>query len=234
MHGGVVRGKFVAYYRVSTKRQGASGLGLDAQKTAVQNYLNGGSCELLKEFTEVESRKSDGNRPKLHDALHLCKLTGARLIIAKLDRLSRDVEFLARLQKSRTKFVAVDMPEANELVVHIMAAMAQYERQRISERIKAALAEAKRRGTKLGPQPAGVAAIIKHGKRGRALALAAKARKADAFAQDVQPVINTLQAEGVTSTPALASALNERGIQSARGFRWTPAGVGRVLRRLGP
>ena len=126
------------------------------------------------------------------------------------------------------------MPEANELVVHIMAAMAQYERQRISERIKAALAEAKRRGTKLGPQPAGVAAIIKHGKRGRALALAAKARKADAFAQDVQPVIKTLQAEGVTSTPALASALNERGIQSARGFRWTPADVGRVLRRLGP
>jgi DNA invertase Pin-like site-specific DNA recombinase len=231
---GVVRDRFVAYYRVSTKRQGASGLGLDAQKTAVQNYLNGGSCELLKEFTEVESGKSDGNRPKLHDALHLCKLTGARLIIAKLDRLSRDVEFLARLQKSRTKFVAVDMPEANELVVHIMAAMAQYERQRISERIKAALAEAKRRGTKLGPQPAGVAAIIKHGKRGRALALAAKARKADAFAQDVQPIIKTLQAEGVTSTPALASALNERGIQSARGFRWTPAGVGRVLRRLGP
>lgn len=227
-----MRGRFVAYYRVSTKRQSQSGLGLEAQKTAVAGYLNGGSWTLLKEFTEVESGKNDENRPKLHEALHLCKLTGARLIIAKLDRLSRDVEFLARLQKSRTKFVAVDMPEANELVIHIMAAMAQHERQRISERIKAALAEAKKRGTKLGPQPEGIAAIIKHGKRGRALALAAKARKADAFAQDVAPVIKSLQAEGVASTPALASALNARGIQSARGFHWTPAGVGRVLRRL--
>jgi DNA invertase Pin-like site-specific DNA recombinase len=227
-----MRGKFVAYYRVSTARQGASGLGLEAQKRAVASYLNGGAWTLVEEFTEIKSAKGEVERPKLVEAMQLCKLTGARLIIAKLDRLSRDVEFLARLQKSSVKFVALDCPEANELTVHIMAAMAQYERQRISERTKAALEAAKRRGVKLGPQPEGVAAIIRHGKRGRALALEAKARKADAFAQDVAPIIEALVAEGVSSTPALASALNARGIRSARGCEWTPAGVGRVRKRL--
>jgi len=228
-----MRGKFVAYYRVSTRRQGASGLGLDAQRTAVLTYLNGGPWDLIREFTEVESGKDDTNRPQLAAALHLCKMTGARLLIAKLDRLSRDVEFLARLQKSSTKFVAADMPEANELVVHIMAAMAQYERQRISERIKVALAEAKRRGTKLGPQPEGIAAIVRHGKRGRALGNAAGRDRAARFAQDLRPTIDELRRDGFTTQTALADELNRRGFQAARGGTWTQAGVGRVLARLG-
>jgi DNA invertase Pin-like site-specific DNA recombinase len=229
-----MEGKFVAYYRVSTKRQGASGLGLDAQKTAVAQYLNGGSWTLLREFTEVESGKDDKNRPKLQEALTLCKMTGARLIIAKLDRLSRDVEFLAKLQKSSVKFVCADMPEANELVVNILAVIAQDERRRISARIKAALAEAKKRGTKLGPRPAGIAAIKRHGDRGRKLAVASIKRKADTFAQDMAPLVGALQAEGFTTQAGIAEELNRRGIRTSRGMvgHWTQAGVGRLLARL--
>jgi DNA invertase Pin-like site-specific DNA recombinase len=152
--------------------------------------------------------------------------------------LSRDVEFLARLQKSSVKFVAVDMPEANELTVHILAAVAQHERQRISERIKAALAEAKKRGKKLGPQPAGVAAIIKHGKRGRALGVAAIKSKADEFARNLRPFIETAEREITdrgedVTLAALAEALNGASLPTQRqGARWTPAGIARVLRRL--
>src|SRR5438046_814760 len=112
-------GKYVAYYRVSTKKQGQSGLGLEAQKTAVAQYLAGGAYQVLGEFTEIESGKDHKNRPTLLEALALCRVTGARLLIAKLDRLSRNAEFLFKLQRSSVKFVCADMPEANELVVGI-------------------------------------------------------------------------------------------------------------------
>ena len=143
-------GKFVSYLRVSTKRQGESGLGLEAQRKAVSDFLNGGNWQLVEELVEVESGKHDHNRPALHKALEACKVYGATLVIAKLDRLSRDAHFLLGLQKAGVKFVAADMPEANEMVVGIMALVAQAERRMISERTKAALQAAKARGVQLG------------------------------------------------------------------------------------
>src|SRR5829696_5706350 len=142
-------GLFVAYYRVSTKRQGASGLGLEAQRTAVANFLKGHTSTIAAEFTEVESGSRD-DRPELARAIAACRLYGAKLVIAKLDRLSRNVHFLTGLERAGVRFVAADMPEANELVVHIMAVVAQAERKMISARTKAALAAAKARGVKLG------------------------------------------------------------------------------------
>jgi DNA invertase Pin-like site-specific DNA recombinase len=142
-------GKFVAYFRVSTDRQGKSGLGLEAQRETVMNYLNGGNWSLVGEFTEIESGKRS-DRPELEKALAACKKQKAKLVIAKLDRLSRNLAFIATLMESGVQFVAADMPEANELTVPIMAAMAQYEGKQISKRTKDALAAAKKRGVRLG------------------------------------------------------------------------------------
>ena len=142
-------GKFVAYYRVSTDRQGKSGLGLDAQREAVTSYLNGGSWQLVQELVEVESGKR-ADRPQLAAALAACRKHKAKLVIAKLDRLSRNLAFIATLMDSGVEFVAVDNPHANRLTVHILAAVAEHERVMISERTKAALAAAKARGTQLG------------------------------------------------------------------------------------
>ena len=146
--------KFVSYLRVSTKRQGSSGLGLEAQRAAVETFLNGGRWKLVEELVEVESGKHDHNRPALHKALEACKVYGATLVIAKLDRLSRDAHFLLGLQKAGVRFVAADMPEANEMVVGVLALVAQAERRMISERTKAALQAVKARGKRLG-QPEG-------------------------------------------------------------------------------
>ena len=133
---------YVAYYRVSTERQGQSGLGLEAQRTAVDNYLNGGNWTLLDTFTEVESgRRND--RPELAKALDLCRRRKATLVIAKLDRLARNVAFIANLMEANVDLVAVDMPQANRLTLHIMAAMAEHEAQAVSQRTKAALQAAK-------------------------------------------------------------------------------------------
>ncbi len=140
---------FVSYLRVSTERQGRSGLWLEAQRKAVADFLTGGSWRHVAELVEVESGSRD-NRPRLSEAMALCRLHGATLVIAKLDRLSRDAAFLLNLQKAGVRFVAADMPEANELVVGIMAVVAQAERKMISTRTKAALAAAKARGVRLG------------------------------------------------------------------------------------
>src|SRR6476646_7003751 len=118
----MAKGAFVAYYRVSTARQGASGLGLEAQRKAVADYLAGSNCEIIGEFTEIESGRKD-DRPKLQEALRACRLRRAKLIIAKLDRLARNVAFISNLMESKTEFVAVDFPEANRLTVHILAAV---------------------------------------------------------------------------------------------------------------
>ena len=149
-------GKFISYLRVSTKRQGHSGLGLEAQRAAVTAYLNGGRWQLVEERVEVESGKDDKNRPALTKALEACKLYRARatLVIAKLDPLSRDAYFLLDLEKAKVEFVAVDMPNANKLTVGIMAMVAEQEREAISQRTKAALQAAKARGVRLG-QPKG-------------------------------------------------------------------------------
>ena len=147
--------RFVAYYRVSTDRQGRSGLGLEAQQKAVRDYLNGGAWELVGEFVEVESGKH-ANRPELARALEACRKQKAKLVIAKLDRLSRNLAFIATLMDAGVEFVAVDNPHASRLTLHILAAVAEHERVAISERTKAALAAAKARGTRLGtPDPKG-------------------------------------------------------------------------------
>src|SRR5258708_2007073 len=145
----MANGKFVSYLRVSTARQGASGLGLEAQRAAVTGYLNGGEWTLVQELVEVESGKRN-DRSVLAEALRLCRKHKATLVIAKLDRLARNVAFISNLMKSGVEFVAVDMPSANRFVVHILAAVAEQEAEAISKRTKAALAAAKARGTQLG------------------------------------------------------------------------------------
>jgi DNA invertase Pin-like site-specific DNA recombinase len=213
--------RFVAYYRVSTDRQGKSGLGLDGQRKAVMDYLNGGAWELIGEFVEVESGKTS-DRPKLTTALEACRKHKAKLVIAKLDRLSRNLAFIATLMESAVEFVAVDNPHANKLTVHILAAVAQHEREMISERTKAALQAAKARGVKLGNPRLSQAA-------GRAVK--ALRAGADRFAANVLPVIRDLQSNGVTSANAIAGKLNERGVKTARGGRWTHVQVGKALAR---
>src|SRR5690349_8803297 len=195
----MAEGRFVAYYRVSTDRQGRSGLGLDAQRSAVTDYLNGGNWQLVAEFTEVESgRKND--RPELAKALAMCRRTGAALIIAKLDRLARNVAFVSNLMEAGVEFTAVDFPTANRLTIHILAAVAEHEREMISARTKAALAAAKARGTKLG-NPAGLSAEART--KGTAVAVARRKVQAAARAADLAPVIAEIKASGRTSLRAI-------------------------------
>jgi DNA invertase Pin-like site-specific DNA recombinase len=220
-------GEFVAYYRVSTQRQGRSGLGLEAQQTAVRDYLNGGDWRLVAEVTEVESGKRT-DRPKLAEALKLCRIHDATLIIAKLDRLARNVAFISNLMESGVEFHAVDFPQANRLTVHILAAVAEHEAKIISERTRAALAAAKRRGVKLGGYRGTV--ISKAMRKASADAIA---KRADARAVDLGPTIAEVQAAGAKSLRDIATGLNERGIPAARGGQWTAVQVSRVLSRQG-
>jgi DNA invertase Pin-like site-specific DNA recombinase len=219
----MAEGRFISYYRVSTDKQGRSGLGLQAQKQAVVDWLNGGNWKLIGEHTEVESGKRS-DRPVLAKALRDCKLKGATLVIAKLDRLSRDAHFLLGLEKAGVDFVAVDMPNANRLTVRLMAVIAQEEREMISARTKAALAAAKARGVKLG----GVRA--NQPKVDGALGTAALTVASDAFAASVAPVIEELRGEG-KSLRQIAAALTERGIRTMRGGVWTAMTVRNVLLR---
>jgi DNA invertase Pin-like site-specific DNA recombinase len=213
-------GKFVSYLRVSTEKQGKSGLGIEAQRAAVLGYLNGGCWTLAAEFVEVESGKVD-NRPKLEAALTRCKLTGARLVIAKLDRLSRDAAFLLGLQKAGVDFVAADMPDANKLTVGIMALVAQQEREAISARTKAALAAAKARGADLGGWRGGP-------KSDGAAARAAKTAKAEAYAASVRPTVAELHTQGL-SLRQIAAALTADDIKTPRNGLWTADAVSRLL-----
>ncbi|OLB77899.1 MAG: resolvase [Alphaproteobacteria bacterium 13_2_20CM_2_64_7] len=214
------QGKFIAYFRVSTDKQGKSGLGLEAQRKAVLDYLNGGRWSLMQEFVEIESGKHN-DRPQLTAALAACKKHRAKLVIAKLDRLSRNLAFIAALMESGVEFVAVDNPHATKLTVHILAAVAEHEREMISERTKAALKAAKARGTRLGnPQ------LAKAAKRGTA-AVKANARQ---FAANVLPIIEEIERAGITSHNAIAAKLNERNVRTARGGKWTHVQVGAVLR----
>lgn len=222
-------GKFVSYLRVSTGKQGRSGLGLEAQRSSITQYLNGGSYDLLNEFVEVESGK-DSNRPKLNDALRLCQLTGATLIIAKLDRLSRDPDFMGVLMKAGTEFVACDMPEANKFMVRIMAALAEKERELISERTIAALKAAKVRGVQLGQArnatPAGRT-------KGYLKSLEVRQAKSAKFMADVAPIIAQQREQG-ESLRTIAAGLNSQGIVTAQGVagKWSAMKVKAVLDRL--
>jgi DNA invertase Pin-like site-specific DNA recombinase len=220
-------GSFVAYYRVSTQKQGRSGLGLEAQQRAVRDHLNGGDWKLIAELTEMESGKR-ADRPKLAEALKLCRLRGAKLIIAKLDRLARNVAFVSNLMESSVEFEAVDFPQANRFTIHIMAAVAEQEARMISDRTRAALASAKARGAKLGGF---------RGRAGTGAADCAKARQARSTAAaarvaDLAPVIAEIRATGHTSLRAIASSLDLRGIAAPRGGKWSATQVRSALARL--
>lgn len=220
----MAEGAFVAYCRVSTARQGRSGLGLEAQREAVRNYLNGGQWSLVAEFTEVESGKRN-DRPELAKALQACRVYGAKLVIAKLDRLSRDAHFLLGLEKAGVDFVAADMPHANRLTVGIMAMVADEERRMISQRTKAALAAAKKRGVQLGGARLSRAAR----KAGRD----AQAARATERATNLAPIIRDLQTAGVTSFSGIAKALTERRVPTPRGSdQWSAVQVARTVARI--
>ena len=223
----MAKGRFISYLRVSTQKQHSSGLGLEAQRSAVENFLNGGSWELLEEYLEVESGKKT-NRVELDKALHHAKVTGATLVIAKLGRLSRNAEFLLRLQRKGVDFVAADMPQANTLTIGIMALVAQQEREAISKRTKEALAAAKARGVKLG-NPHG--AIYMKG-LGNDASIAVIKRKAQEHAEDVFPIIQHIQQSGITTTRGIAKELNDKGMLTPRGKSWYGTSVANLLRRM--
>ena len=217
-----MEGKFVAYYRVSTQQQGRSGLGLEAQRKAVADYLNGGGWELVAEFTEVESGKRN-DRPELVAALALAKKQRAKLLIAKLDRLARNVHFISGLMESGVDFVAVDMPQANKLTVHILAAMAEHEREMISQRTRVALAAAKERGMKLGSPTLD---------RDRPKGWKANKTQAQQRAEVVLPLIEGIKSAGITTLAGIAKALNARGVPTPRGGAWYATSVKNVLARV--
>jgi DNA invertase Pin-like site-specific DNA recombinase len=223
-------GRFVAYYRVSTAEQGRSGLGLEAQRASVTNYLNGGNWSLIGEFVEVESGKVN-DRPQLAAAMAQCRLTGAKLVIAKLDRLSRNVAFLANLMDGDVEFVACDNPHATKFTLHILAAVAQFEREQISARTKAALEASKARGAVLG----GWRATRKDGSArlpagDPAVATAAAVHQADAFAAKVGPMALAMRQQGM-SLAAIAAALTARHVATSRGGAWTATAVRNLLAR---
>lgn len=220
---------FVSYLRVSTAKQGRSGLGLEAQKEAVNAHICHERGDLLAEYVEVESgKKGAEDRPQLAKALEHCRLTGATLIIAKLDRLSRDAHFLLGLQRSSICFICADMPQANELTVGIMALVAEEERKAISRRTKEALAAAKARGVKLGC-PNGAAHLRQYG---NAAGVAAVSAKATEHAEALRDTLDAIRAAGITTSNGIAGELNRRHIATPRGGKWHPASVTRLIMRL--
>jgi len=213
------RKNYIAYYRVSTQRQGRSGLGLEAQQRAVADYLPAGT-ELVQSFTEVETGKGSNalnKRPVLCEALAYAKKNKATLIVAKLDRLARNVAFVSALMESKVPFVCADMPEANELTLHIIAAVAQYEARMISERTKAALLAAKARGVKLGNPNL-------HLNNDKAK------EQAQAFANKLKDTLTGWKAQGLTQR-AMVAQLNTLGVPTARGGTWSLVQLQRVLAR---
>jgi len=219
--------EFVSYLRVSTTRQGADGLGIEAQRKAIAEFLNGGRVS-VREFLEVESGRRDDNRPRLQEALAECRRRKATLVVARLDRLARDAHFLLGLQKAGVKFIAADFPEANELTIGILALVAQYESRLISLRTKAAMAAAKARGKKFGGQPENF-----RGRWVEGLAKSAEARLARKRqrARDLEGLVVPLRKSGAT-LQQIANALNASGHRTPRGAFWSPAAVREVLLTL--
>jgi DNA invertase Pin-like site-specific DNA recombinase len=209
--------KYCAYYRVSTNQQGHSGLGLEAQADVVKNYirLHGGSIEI--DFIEVESGKKN-KRPQLEEAIRYCKKHKITLLIAKLDRLSRNLHFISGLMEAKIDFKACDNPHATKMMIQMLAVFAEHEREQISERTKLALRAAKARGVKLGSY-------------GKVLAEENRS-KAIAFAKGLKPVIQNIQNQGYTTYQAIADELNRQGIQSANGKRFYSTTVSRLIKNM--
>jgi len=223
-----MEGKFVAYLRVSTERQGESGLGLAAQRKAVMDYLSGGGWKLIAELVEVESGKNN-DRPQLAAALDLAKATGAKLLIAKLDRLSRNAAFLFNLRDAGVEFVCADNPHANKLTIGILAVIAENEREVISARTKSALQAAKARGVKLGC-PNGAAHLRQYG---NARGVEGIRAKADTHAANLRGQLEAIRTGGFTSQTAIANEMNRRGILTPRGGKWYASSVRNLIARLG-
>lgn len=222
-------GRFISYLRVSTQKQGNSGLGIEAQQQAILQFLNGGNHELVKEYIEIESGKRSDNRPVLLEALAHCKRIGATLLIAKLDRLSRNVAFIASLMDSGAEFIAVDMPTANRLTVHILAAMAEHERSLISKRTKDALQAAKARGVKLG-NPQG----LPEGAQAKAVEAGTKSRvqKADSYSQAMWPIIQELLEKGMSYNSIAKEMMSRRELTPRGKVSWTPTTVSNIVKRM--
>lgn len=214
-------GKFVSYLRVSTDKQGIRGLGIQAQRAAVLAYLDGGKWQLVAEHVEQESgRNSD--RPELAKAIALCKKLKATLVIAKLDRLARNVAFISDLMERKVPFVACDMPNATPFMLHIYAAVAEEEARAISARTRAAMAAAKARGKKFGSPTFAQTRPLGH---------AANRKAADKFAANIKPIIAQIRSSGITSLRGVAAALAARGVPTARGGQWNAMQVSNILRR---
>jgi DNA invertase Pin-like site-specific DNA recombinase len=240
-------GKFVAYYRVSTGRQGKSGLGLEAQRAAVKTYLNGGDWQIVDEHTEVESGKRS-DRPALDKALAAARLHRASLVVSKVDRLTRSVAFLSRLLEAGVDVRFADLPQiegaTGRFLLQQMVAVAELEAGMISKRTRDALAQAKKRGTKLGGRRRKIigedakgkpvyGAVANGSPRARAAATRVRKERAAQRAMDIAPTIKTLQEAGATSLQAIANGLNAQGIPTARGGgTWSAVQVARVLDRL--
>ncbi len=227
--------KFVAYFRVSTARQGRSGLGLAAQRAAVNDLIAAKGNKLIAEFQEVESGK-DRDRPKLAAALDHCRVTGATLMVAKMDRLSREANFIGALIDGDVDIRFCDFPTipvgpVGRLILGVMAQIAEFERGIISERTKAAMAAAKARGQTFG-NPCGAAPLVKHRKRGIRNSRRVRTAKANDFAQRLAPIIADIRAAGVDTTSGLARELNARDIEAPRGGQWGVTQVRRLLARL--
>lgn len=226
--------KAVAYFRVSTRKQGRSGLGLEAQRAAVESFAKQSGAVVLKDFCEVESGKKS-NRPELAAALAFAKRAGATLVVAKLDRLARNVAFLSRLMESGVQFVACDNPHATPFTIHILAAVAEWEAEAISKRTKEGLAAAKRRGVKLGSARPGhwqgrEEARLEGARKGAAAARKVRSAKAREEYADLVPAIQAMREEG-KSFRAIAEALNAEGHRTRRGADFVAATVHKILRR---
>jgi len=227
------QGSIVTYLRVSTARQGKSGLGLEAQQKAVADYLSTGQWNLLEEFVEVESGKNS-KRPKLLEAIELCKASGAKLLVAKLDRLARDAAFLMNLKDAGIDFVCADMPEANRLTIGIMALVAEQEREAISKRTKEALAAAKARGVQLGAYRDGVYVGGKGNADTARNASEARTVRFHANAVDKLPLLKRYDPDGSMSLRAIADIFNRYGVKTVSGRgTWSASSVRRLKAKLG-
>jgi len=217
----------VAYLRVSTQRQQRSGLGLDAQRAAIRRFAESESLSIIGEFVEVETGKGADaidRRPRLAAALSAAKAARCSVVVAKLDRLSRDVAFVADLMAQKVPFMVAELGrDADPFMLHLYAALAEKERRLISERTRAALAAKKASGATLGnPCYLRLAGLI-----GRAVLCQA----ADRLAEDLAPIIETIRADGANTLRSMATELNRRGIKSARGGQWYPSSVANLLSR---